>query len=112
MKKSTTSALVLIAALSAGHAIAADNQAGKTREQVRAELAEAVRTGDMPAISMTSQKLNELYPNQYPAKPLVTGKTREQVQAELQQARGLGCSGDLQAFLQRSLPSARSRRVG
>jgi hypothetical protein len=86
MKKSTASLLALIAALNAGHALAADDAAGKTREQVRAELAEAVRTGDMPAISMTGQKLNELYPNQYPAKPLVTGKTREQVQGELAEA--------------------------
>ena len=39
--------------------------AGKTREQVKAELAEAIRTGDIVASGDRGQKLYELFPNQY-----------------------------------------------
>jgi hypothetical protein len=39
---------------------------GLTREQVRAELMEAIRTGDMPAGGESSLKRNELYPQAYP----------------------------------------------
>ncbi len=50
--------------------------AGKTRAQVRTELAEAQRTGDMQADNTLSivyagipgQKLKDLYPTQYPVK--------------------------------------------
>lgn len=49
---------------------------GKTREQVRAELQEAQRTGDMVVAHSaqdeffvtTGNKLNELFPHRYPAK--------------------------------------------
>jgi hypothetical protein len=73
--------------------------AGKTREQVRAELAEAQRTGDIVAskdagndeyASGVGRKLNELNPAAYPAKPAVAGKTREQVRAELAEAQRTG----------------------
>jgi UDP-glucose 6-dehydrogenase len=37
-----------------------------TREQVRAELIEAQRTGDIVVPWTGNKKLNELYPNQYP----------------------------------------------
>ena len=48
----------------------------KTRAEVRTELAEAQRTGDMPADNLLSlvvtgvpgNKLNALYPSQYPVK--------------------------------------------
>jgi Domain of unknown function (DUF4148) len=39
--------------------------AGKTREQVRAELAEAIRTGDMPAGGESGLMLYEMYPERY-----------------------------------------------
>ena len=39
--------------------------AGKTREQVKAELAEATRTGDIIAPGESGLKLNELYPQRY-----------------------------------------------
>ena len=75
----------LLAALNAGHAVAADDSAPKTREQVKAELAEAIRTGDI-VVGEGGEKANELYPSRYPAKPAVQGKTREQVKAELAEA--------------------------
>ena len=61
-------------------------QAQMTREQVKAELAEAIRTGDMLAGGESGLKLNELNPGRYPARPAVGGKTREQVKAELAEA--------------------------
>ncbi|WP_180125894.1 DUF4148 domain-containing protein [Rhodoferax sp. BLA1] len=99
----TTYAAVLaitLSALTAGYANAeaaypADNTsaattAGKTRAQVRAELLEAQRTGDIVANGDSGKKLNELYPSQYPVKAVEAGKTREQVLAELLQAQRSG----------------------
>lgn len=96
MKKSTLTTLALsISALFASQAMASVPQTvGKTRDQVRAELAEAIRTGDMPAPQgtvdamgiATSGKLNELYPSRYPAKAAAPGKSREQVRSELADA--------------------------
>lgn len=60
--------------------------AGVTRDQVQAELAQAIRTGDMPAPGDQGRMLNEVYPNRYPAKQVQAGLTREQVKAELAQA--------------------------
>ena len=97
MKTATASIALAITALLAGHAQAAD--VGKTREQVRAELAEAQRTGDIVAgkdmgtdeyASGAGRKLNELFPAAYPAKPVVAGKTREQVRTELAEAQRTG----------------------
>ena len=39
--------------------------AGKTREQVRAETLEAIRTGDMVAAGEGGVRLNEEYPQRY-----------------------------------------------
>ena len=65
----------------------------KTREEVLAELAEAQRTGDI-AISNghedSGTKLNELYPERYPAKANIAGKTRQQVLDELAEAQRTG----------------------
>lgn len=72
-------------------AIAAPGNAPKTREQVRAELAEARRTGELPAGSyFGGRKLNEVYPNQYPASATAPTRTRAQVMAELYEARRTG----------------------
>ena len=85
-RKNFTAFALVLAALSAGSAIAADHGAPKTRAQVRAELAEAVRTGDI-VVGEAGEKANELYPGRYPAKPAVAqGLTREQVKAELAEA--------------------------
>lgn len=87
MNRSYLSAItVAVAALVAGHAMAADASAPQTREQVKAELAEAIRTGNFVVNGETNQKANELSPSLYPAKPVVQGKTREQVKAELAEA--------------------------
>jgi ribosomal protein L30E len=78
-----------VLAISAGQALAADPVQGKTREQVKAELAEALRTGDIVVGGESGRKANELFPERYaaPAKAVVKeGKTREQVKAELNEA--------------------------
>jgi predicted RNase H-like HicB family nuclease len=91
MNRSYFSAITLaVAALAAGNAMAADASAAKTREQVKAELAEAIRTGDFVVNSETHQKANELNPGLYPAKSAAQGKTREQVKAELAEALRTG----------------------
>lgn len=99
----TTYAAVLaitLSTLAAGYANAeapypVDNAAaattvGKTRAQVRAELLEAQRTGDILADGDSGKKLNELYPSRYPVKAVEASKTREQVMAELLQAQRSG----------------------
>ena len=62
-------------------------QQGKTREQVKAELAEAIRTGDLIAAGETGQRLNQLYPNRYPQPVLAQGQSREDVRAGLVESR-------------------------
>ena len=57
-----------------------------TRQQVRAELAEAIRTGNVVANSESGQKANELFPGLYPTHAARQGLTREQVRAELAEA--------------------------
>jgi len=91
MNRKTLSALSLsLAALVAGNTFAADASAPKTRDQVRAELVEAQRTGNILAQGDSGKLLNELYPSQYPAKAVVQGKTRDQVLAELVEAQRTG----------------------
>jgi len=81
----------VLAGFSVGQAMAADPAAPKTREQVRAETREAIRTGDIPADGEVGCKRNELNPAQYPAKPATGGgKTREQVRAETREAMRSG----------------------
>lgn len=98
MKLSTTILLPVILAATAGAAMAQNGPL--TRAEVKAELAEALRTGDLLADSETGLKLNELYPSRYPAKPAQAGKTRAQVQAELAEAVR---TGDLVASVETGL---------
>lgn len=77
-----TSVLVLVAAVGA---TATHASTGKTRDEVKAELAEAVRTGNIIA-GNTSQTLRELFPNNYPSPSVGMPLTREQVRAELAEA--------------------------
>src|SRR5450830_1806845 len=79
--KFTAIALVLASAL-----IGSTSFAGVSREQVQAELAQAIRSGDITANGEVGLKLNELYPNRYPAKQVQAGLTRDQVNAELAEA--------------------------
>lgn len=57
----------------------------KTRSQVKSELAEAIRTGDI-GLDEQGRKNNELAPHRYPARPKAVGKTRDEVKAELAEA--------------------------
>lgn len=60
-------------------------RSGKTRAEVRAELQEAQRTGDILA-SGEGGTAYERNPAAYPARGMVAGKPREQVRAETLQA--------------------------
>lgn len=81
--KSTLIVLSLIAA----PAFASDQSVSKTREQVQAELVQAIRSGEMLASGESGLTLKQLNPQAYPVTASVLGaKTRDQVRAELQQA--------------------------
>ncbi len=89
--RNTLSALTFaVLALSAGPTLAQDPGGPKTREQVRAELMEAIRTGNMPANDDSGRMLNEVNPSAYPPKVERPCKTREQVRAELAEAQRTG----------------------
>ena len=84
-----------LSSLVAGHALAADASVGKTRDEVRAELAQAIRSGDLIADGATGQRYNQIAPAQFAAvradAPVVAaapsvGKTRAEVKAELAEA--------------------------
>ncbi|MDO9435669.1 DUF4148 domain-containing protein [Hydrogenophaga sp.] len=83
-----------LATASIGTSFAADASAPKTRDQVRAELAEAQRNGTLMADGMTGATYRQLNPGLYAAMPAMTVKTRAEVQAELRDA---WTSGDLVA---------------
>ena len=51
----------------------------RTRAEVKAELAEAIRNGDMVADSETGATFRQLYPSRYPATTVAAGKTRAEV---------------------------------
>lgn len=77
---------VTVAAFSAGQAMAADTSGALSRDQVQAELAQAVRSGNIVIDQETGLKANEVFPGSYPAQSAVQGKTRAEVQAELAEA--------------------------
>lgn len=84
MNRTQLSAIVLaVAALAGTSAMAADAAAPKTRDQVKAELAEAIRTGNMVVDGESGKKANEAFPGLYPAPTVAAGKTRAEVKAEL-----------------------------
>jgi hypothetical protein len=90
-----TTASILVLAVAAGSVVAQDAAAPKTREQVRAELLEAQRTGDVMVDGETGRKLNELYPSKFPASATAQSRTRTEVRAELLEAQR---RGDLMSF--------------
>lgn len=69
---------------------AAQAQTGKTREQVRAELAEAIRAGNVPASGDAGLLRNELDPQRYAVAAATAGRTRDEVRAELADATRSG----------------------
>ncbi len=91
MKTRLSVVAIALSTLVAGHALAADASAPKTREQVRAELVEAQRNGTLIADIETGLRFNQINPDLYPrAEAVAVGKTREQVKAELAEARRNG----------------------
>ena len=83
--KFVATALVITSAMLVGSPAFAE----VTREQVKAEFAEAVRTGDIMS-NKGGQKLNERFPARYAAKQVQSTFTREQVKAELAEAQRTG----------------------
>ena len=82
-----TKASTVVCAFSAvfvGQAIAS-NDSLVTRAQVKAELAEAIRTGNM-VTGDSNDKLNEQFPQRYPQQAAASTVTRAQVKAELAEA--------------------------
>ena len=89
MNRSTFSALALaVAALSSVGAQAADGSV--SRDQVRAELAQAQRSGDLLAAGEAGLPQNQANPAAYGAQPAAAGVSRQAVQAELAQYRREG----------------------
>ncbi len=84
-------AALAAATLLAGSALAADASGPLTREQVRAQLAEAHRTGDIVVDVDTGLKLNQQYPDLFPKRAAAASTvSREQVRAELARASSRG----------------------
>jgi len=86
---------ILLAALlatSVAGAFAQQPEQPKTRAQVKAELADAIRAGDIP-FGETGRTLAESNPSRYPQAQQAPGLDRAQVVAELAQARR---DGDVQ----------------
>lgn len=84
-----------VLAIAAGQAVAADQ--GLSREQVQAELQQAIRNGSLVAGGDSGQTLKQLSPNRYTeaavrqqAVETAQGKTRAQVKAELAEALRTG----------------------
>jgi hypothetical protein len=76
-----TIAAILLAAIAG-----VSSAQGLTRAEVKAQLAEAIRNGDMLAPGESGLTERQLNPSEYPAEPAAPGKTRAQVKSELQAA--------------------------
>lgn len=83
MKLLTIASAALIAVAGSTQAMA---DSGRTRAEVKAELAEAIRTGDILGSGESGLRLNQLYPHRYPTVAKPSGKTRDEVKAELAEA--------------------------
>jgi len=80
-------ALVL---MTVGTAYAQSVQMGQTRDQVRAELVDAQRLGDLPAPGDLGRTLRETTPERYPASVVDRGLTRSEVISQLREAHRTG----------------------
>lgn len=86
MKPSSLLITALALSWASSSPLMAQTPAGKTREQVRQELMEAIRTGNIPCNDDSGRLMREVYPSNYPQAPAEQAKTRAQVEAELQEA--------------------------
>lgn len=78
---------LIVLSLIAAPAFASDQAISKTRQQVQAELAQAMQSGDMLAYGESGMTLKQINPSAYPVTATAPSmKTREQVRAELEQA--------------------------
>jgi hypothetical protein len=80
---------LMLAAALALLASTASPQDAKTRDQVKRELAEARRNGELIVNGEIGLQQNELYPHRFPRRT-AERKTRDQVRAELSEARQRG----------------------
>ena len=112
---------LIILALSAAPAFAfnADHGAkSKTRDEVKAELMQALRSGDIMAGGEIGAKVSDLNSGRYQLTTPALGKTRDQVRAELEQAVrsgdmfAAGESGSKLNELQPELYPAKAAQVG
>lgn len=86
MTRTYSIAIVMaFATLVAGQAMAADIDTSVTREQVKAELVEAIQSGNV-IVGESGARLNQVFPNNYPAQQSASNVSREQVKAELVEA--------------------------
>lgn len=95
MTRNQISSIALaLGTLFTGHVMAAEN-GPVTRAQVKAELAEAVRTGNV-IVGDTGQLMKDVFPQNYPAHTPST-VTRAQVRAEQAEANRTGneSAGDI-----------------
>lgn len=84
MKKLTTTALLVLAAIASGQTFAAE-PAPLTRAQVLAELEQARKDGTLIVDNEAGLTAREVRPDLYPAAP-ASSKTRAAVLAELKQS--------------------------
>lgn len=106
MTRTQLSAIAIaLSTMFAGQAMAADANAGLTRDQVKAELAEAIRTGNI-VTGESSARLNEQFPQLYPEQQVHSSVTRAQVKAELAEAVRTGniIEGESSAKLNEKFP--------
>lgn len=88
MQRTTTSLIALALAASVSlPALAQGSATGKTRDQVRAELIEAQRSGNLVVNGETGETARDLRPDLYPTVSGGQGKTRADVRAELIEAQ-------------------------
>jgi ribosomal protein L30E len=81
-----------LAFLFTSQTMAASSDSPVTRDHINAELAEAIRSGNIIS-GESSLKLNEQFPQNYPGQHDAPSKSREQVTAELAEAIRTGNIG-------------------
>lgn len=108
LHRATSLAFLTALAGTAWFAHAQNPEGPKTREQVRQELREAIRSGEIIGNPETGEKRNEMNPDMYPPKVVPPCKTRAEVRAELMEALRTGekmASGEFMCKLNELSPS-------